>query len=336
MSLDILLKALDEFPRKRILVIGDLMLDIYSWGTINRLNPEEEGSPLITVNKDTHVLGGASNVANNIASLRANVTLIGMVNQNDSYGAEFTRQCKNRDIRLITFNDGRPTTTKQRIMSKKRQITRIDREEASKIDEETEHKIIDKLKELNYHCIVLSDYNKGLLTRNLCTEIINISNKKGLKVFVDPKPENYKSFYGAYLLKPNEKGAEGISGLELSKNGAINNEVAKSLCEKIDCEVSVITLGENGVIYYDKESGKQNHIPTYAREVRDVTGAGDSFMATLSLGICSSLNLEDAIRLANIAAGFTVSKVGTYAISSQEIKEYIEDPHFIKLYNEKV
>jgi len=336
MNLKESLQFLDLFNQKKILVIGDIMLDTYSWGDINRLNPEESGSPLVNVKRDTHILGGAANVANNIRQLGGEVNLFGLLNPQDSSGEEIIKQCQDKGILLDYISDSRPTANKQRIMVRNRQIARIDREEITPIDPLNQkllfERVINKIEESD--CILFSDYNKGILTKSFCQEVILKAKKYDVPILADPKPENISFFYGSHLISPNKKEAEKILGRDLSKYSFVQlrTEIAQELCQRVNCQIAVITLGEEGVALFDQKEELSLYIPTFAREVEDVTGAGDTFIATLCLGIASKMGLKESVRVANIAAGYAVSKVGTYAVSKEDIVSHAQRLNFGRLY----
>jgi len=327
MDLNKINNTLGKFKTKKILVIGDIILDMYSWGAIERLNPEEEGSPLINVNNDTYILGGAANVAHNISTLGGNAILYGLVNESDESGEKIRDLCIKRGIKLNSYSDGRATTVKQRIMSKKRQVARIDREVNYKISQELSDKIsqdlLEKIKSVDG--IILSDYNKGLFIKDFGQKIINYAKKHHVPTYVDTKPRLVNSFKGADLITPNKSEAEQIVGFNIDATDAENPEgttaqATKYFVDNLDTKIGLITLSEKGIAYYDKETGYAN-VPTFAKGVSDVTGAGDTVIATLSLGLVSGLNIHEAVKLSNIAASYAVSKVGTYAVKAEDLRK---------------
>lgn len=330
--------SLSLFREKKILIIGDLILDQYTEGEIARLNPEEVGAPLIRVGSDNYVLGGAANVANNIVSLGGKATLCGLVNENDSAGKEFIKICKKQGIELIYFNDHRPTTIKQRIMSRNRQMARIDREETSKISEELSYRILEELNPLlrEYDGIIFSDYNKGLATLILAEQLIKASERLGIKNFIDAKPENAILFKGAYMFTPNLREAEQISAIKMDSDESIDKyalKAAKSIYQCMNVNQIIITLGEYGIAYFDSINNYFCQVPTFAKDVYDVSGAGDTVVATLCLATISGLDCHEAVQLANVAAGFAVSKVGTYAVTVEDVLKHISSIDFKTLYN---
>lgn len=324
--------ALGQFPSKRLAVVGDIILDMYSWGSITRLNPEEEGSPLVNIDNDSYVLGGAANVAQNIASLGGNVSLYGLVN-NDSAGRTVKSLCEGKGIALQTFSDERPTTLKQRIMSRNRQIARLDREVKDDIDRSLADQIYRVLSAeiSSLDGIVLSDYNKGIFIEELGQQIIGLANKHGVPTYVDTKPRLVESFKGAYLITPNRSEAEKIVGysIDASDMGQVQH-ACRDIVDRLDTNIGLITLSEHGIAYHDASF---NHVPTYARAVNDVTGAGDTVIAALSLGLSSGLEVETAVEFANIAAGVAVSHVGTYSVSTADVVAYMQRNDFVDLYN---
>lgn len=331
-------KTVELFKEKRIMVVGDIILDRYSFGEINRLNPEEEGSPLIRVKNDSYTLGGAANVARNIVYLGGKVLLYGLIDGSDFAGKKVKDLCLKEGIDLHHFSDGRSTTVKQRVMSKNRQVARIDREDDSRINNKLSEEILKEIfKEIDsVDGIILSDYNKGLFIEDFAQKIINYANRNNILTFVDTKPDLVNSFKGAYLITPNKYEAEEIVGfkLEIKELFSSHGSVARAtryFVEELNTEVGLITLSEQGIAFYNQKEGYKI-IPTYSREVNDVTGAGDTVIAALGLCLVSDLNLVEAVKFSNIAAGVSVSKVGTYAVSKEDVFDYMRHEEFKELY----
>jgi len=316
--------VLDNFKNKNILVIGDILLDKFSWGEVNRVNPEQPAAPLVRIIKENYVLGGAANVANNIVSLGAKCCLYGVIGR-DYSGERIKKMCR---FKKIIFKDFRykKTILKQRIMAHGQQITRMDfgEKEISKIGGALQDKIIGSLKKeiKKYDFIILSDYDKFLFNQEISSRIINLARENNIPVLVDPKPINLEFFKGCYLICPNKKEAEIMSGIKYSNGVETLEKMARILSEKINSRYVIITCGEDGVFSYGGEENR--FIGTKAREVSDVTGAGDTFASVLALGLACKLDINDAVTLANYAAGIVVGKVGTATATINEIKERIE------------
>ena len=317
-------EALNKFPKKRIIVVGDVILDRFTWGNIRRVNPEQPASPLVEVTSESYTLGGAANVANNIASLSGRVTLYGVIGD-DMHGNQIINECHEKEINFISFIHNQSTIVKQRLMAHNQQITRIDygEKDLETISLQTQDSILESLRQeiKNYDLVILSDYNKHIFTYQFSQRIISLSNSLGIPIIVDPKPKNIDFFQNCTIVCPNKHEAESIAEIEYS-NGSNRNEALLKISQKIATRVNstyvTITCGEDGVFSYHHNNDSR-FIPTYAKQVADVTGAGDTFAAALALGFSSGLKIHDAARLANYAAGIVVEKVGTATPSIEEL-----------------
>ncbi len=316
-------KALDDFKNKKILVIGDVILDLFTWGKVpDRRNPEQPVAPLINIIEETYALGGSANVASNVTSLGGKCKLYGLIGEGQN-GKTIKKMCEEKGIIFRDFYSENPTLMKQRVMAHGQQVARLDRGETNlkKINLKIRKKVINKLNEDLEDCdfIILSDYNKGFLSKELSHEIIDSANKKNIKTSVDPKPQNISYFKNCTVVTPNEMEAEKITNIKYSNGKERLEKMGKSLCEVVGSKYSVITCGADGFFSYEKK-GNSFLTGTKAREVADVTGAGDTFAATLALGLASDLKLHDAALLANYAAGIVVEKIGTATVTTKEIK----------------
>lgn len=314
-----------EIEKKRIniLVIGDLILDEYIWGICERISPEAP-VPVISVNKISHILGGAGNVIKNLIALDVNVKIMGVIG-NDAAGKIMKDlfQEVNVDTNNLIVEEDRFTTQKTRVLALKQQIVRYDSESIHDISIETKTKLIDSLLGCinDVDLILLSDYNKGLLTEDLLQEIISLANKFKVKTIVDPKGRDYSRYKGAYLLKPNRKEAE------IAADKRINNEatllsVGMQLREQLNLNYVVITLSEDGMAIF---GDKYIKIPTKAQEIFDVTGAGDTVLACLGYCIAKGYSIQEACEFANHAAAIVVSKIGSATATLNEINNHIKD-----------
>jgi rfaE bifunctional protein kinase chain/domain len=301
-----LTNILNNFKEKNILVIGDIMLDKYIFGNVERISPEAPVQ-IVNVKKEKFIPGGAANVANNIAALNANAFMIGVIG-NDTEATILINELKKRNIDTegIITDQNKPTTQKVRILGQKQQLLRIDYEKKDYLNKETENKIINFIKEKieKIDAIIISDYAKGVITKNLIQNIKDIA--KNNIIIVDPKPKHKDFYKNTTLITPNLKEAK-----EMADN---EEDLIKELNTAI-----LVTKGEKGMSLLEK-NGNITNIPTKAKEVYDVSGAGDTVVATLTLALSSNATLKQAAILANHAAGITVGKVGTSTVTTEEIK----------------
>ena len=316
-------KAINNFNRKKVLIVGDLILDKFSWGSVRRINPEQPAAQLIDIDEEKYILGGAGNVATNITSLGGKATLFCEIG-NDFYKKEIESLCKNNSIELEKIIAERPNIIKQRFMAHGQQLIRADYGEKNiqKTSKETQEEIISRLDKIipNYDTIILSDYNKTFFAGEIAQEIIKKAEKNGIKTIADFKPENAKMFEGCSYLCPNRSEAEKISGIKIKERIEENDwkEITRRIYNEIHPQAVIVTCSEEGVFAYDFIAKKEYIIPTRARKVADVTGAGDTFAAAFALGI-SDLNLKYSLELANYAAGIVVEKPGTATTSKSEL-----------------
>jgi rfaE bifunctional protein kinase chain/domain len=317
-----ILNILDKFAGKRIAVVGDLALDSFLYGVIDRINPEMPSAPLLKIDREEFALGCAANVALNLAKLGAKIKLFGVIG-NDNLGRKFVEECMKNNIDLVSFFDGK-TILKQRIKEKhhKGYVARADFGESdlSAINKDMEEDIFRKIFESDFNAIILSDYNKKIFRGNLAQRIIEESRNKGVPVFVDPKPVNMFSFKKCSVLKHNEKEARTMVGLENSEKDI--EEIAKKIKDILECDCVIITRGDKGISCYN---GKFCHIVTKPREVEDVTGAGDTVMAVITLAMISGADLEKAAYIGNYAGGIVVEKSGTAYATVEELKDRIKN-----------
>ena len=304
----------------KILVIGDLMIDHYLWGKCERISPEAPVQ-IVNIDKESSVLGGAGNVINNLRALGSRVDVLSVVG--DDYVAnELKALLENIKVQsnMLIIEQNRKTSKKSRLIASQQQVLRYDNESIEDISSASEKEIINKLSAniSNYDDVILSDYGKGVLTTKLTQEIISISNKNKVKVFVDPKGKDYSKYKGAYTLTPNKKEAIEASNILINDNESLEKAI-KKLKEECELEVSLITLSESGIAIFDDNLRIK---PTVAREVYDVTGAGDTVIASIAFAIANHMKIDDAIQFANLAAGVVVGKIGSATASLDEIYEY--------------
>jgi D-beta-D-heptose 7-phosphate kinase/D-beta-D-heptose 1-phosphate adenosyltransferase len=304
----------------KILVIGDLMIDHYLWGTCERISPEAPVQ-VVNVKSESAVLGGAGNVINNLRALGTQVDAISVIG-----GCEISDELKVllNDIEvdtqyLITQKD-RITSKKSRIIAAHQQVVRYDRESTDEISTESKKEILATFKNIitNYDVVLLSDYGKGVLTKELTSSLISIANENSKKVLVDPKGLDYSKYKGAYLLTPNKKEASEATQVNIKDNASLTQAITQ-LKTECDLDISLITLSEQGVAIYDD---KLRTHPTVAREVFDVTGAGDTVLASLGFALACNHGIDDAVKFSNLAAGVVVGKIGSATATLNEIIEY--------------
>ena len=309
----------------KILVIGDLMIDHYLWGSCERISPEAPVQ-IVSVEKETSVLGGAGNVIHNLIDLGAKVDVLSVIGDDAN---AFELQKLLQDLSLSTehiiIQKNRTTSKKSRILASGQQVLRYDKETTQEIAKEEEAKLIKDFETMvdHYDVIILSDYDKGVLTPTLTQAIIHCGNAHNKKVLVDPKGTNFDKYKGAYLLTPNKKEAILASGIEI-KDSASLLEAIKYIQSLCSLDISLITLSEEGIALYDTHL--RTH-PTVAREVFDVTGAGDTVIASLGFALASGYAIDASVKFANLSAGVVVGKLGSATASLDEIIEYESSIH---------
>jgi D-glycero-beta-D-manno-heptose-7-phosphate kinase len=316
-------KYFSVFNKKNIVVLGDLMLDKYIIGKVERISPEAP-VPIIEVEQEKYVPGGAANAASNVATMTGNSYLFGIVG-NDIAKDILLETAKERGINTegIMIDNKKPTIQKIRVIGQNQQLVRIDYEDKKYIDSHINGRFLESLKKIKkIDAIIVSDYAKGTVTKELMEQIKQFAKENKIIVIVDPKPK-HKSFYrGVTLITPNKKEAEEMVGFALETRDDIE-KAGKKLMEELNCAV-LITLGEKGMSLFE-ENSQPVHIPTVAKEVYDVSGAGDTVIATLGLAMCSGANMKDSAILANHAAGIKVGKLGTSPVTLEELRQSLEN-----------
>ncbi|MDD2906440.1 MAG: D-glycero-beta-D-manno-heptose-7-phosphate kinase [Sulfurimonas sp.] len=306
--------------KPNILVIGDLMIDHYLWGSCERISPEAPVQ-VVDIAKETSVLGGAGNVISNLKTLGAHVSVASVIGDDDN-GVELVAMLKEIgvDTQNIVVQKERKTSKKSRVIAVSQQILRYDKESKEKITSASVDAIMSALSQAiaEYDIVVLSDYGKGVLTDDLCQRVIKLSNENKVRVLVDPKGSDFSKYKGAYLLTPNKKEAVIATGIEIKDERTLEEALLKL---KTDCKlgISLITLSEDGIATYDNEL---KVFPTVAKEVFDVTGAGDTVIASIAFALCAGKNIQESAKFANLAAGVVVGKIGSATVSIAEIEEY--------------
>ena len=301
------------------LVVGDLMLDEYLWGKAERISPEAPVQ-VVDIVREEFRIGGAGNVVNNLAALGAHVEVCSVVGD-DENGYSLLKEFNSRNLPTgaIFRDSGRRTSRKTRVVAANQQIVRIDRESREQISSEMEHNVCrwtsDNIR--RFHAVLLSDYLKGVLTPRVLASVISTARAAGIPVLVDPKGGDYTRYQGATILTPNRKEAEAASGIPIKDDASLAH-AARIIMDTAGIEHLLITRSEAGMSLFSGTTAVV-HIPTVAREVFDVSGAGDTVLATLAIGTAAGLDIAEAARLANIAAGIAVGKLGTSTVSAAEI-----------------
>jgi len=318
-------KIVSQFEGAEVFVLGDIILDEFIWGEVSRISPEAP-VPVVNMTSFSKNLGGAGNVVNNLCALRAKVTVSGVVGD-DAEGRAVLEQLK----RLNVSTDGvfvekeRPTTLKTRIIALNQQVVRIDKESAAGIKTKTREKIIDYVKENvgKFEGVIISDYAKGVISKSLLREVIPLLRKKGKIVAVDPKIKNFPYYRGASVVTPNQKETEAVLRYDIEDLKGLNR-AGRELLKYSGCEAVLITRGKEGMSIFER-SGQATHIPAVAKEVYDVTGAGDTVISTFTLALMSGGKPKEAAVLSNYAASVVVGKVGTATLGVEELLRVIDE-----------
>lgn len=320
---DALLTAL---AGKRVMIVGDAMLDHYTFGQVTRISPEAP-VPVVEVISEEYVLGGAGNVARNINALGGRATMLGVIGD-DRDGETLAGLLDAHAIdTVLVHDDRRRTTRKTRIIAQNQQIVRVDRENAEPLSQ----KVVEELLEFihnhgqQHDIVIVSDYGKGVITSPVMDALRSLTRPDGRKprILVDPKPQNYDLYHNVDILTPNTKEAGEGAGIACTwPNGPA--AVGKALFQRLNCRDLLITLGAHGMALFEG-STRARHIPTFARTVFDVTGAGDTVIATLALGLAAGGSLMEAAMLANHAAGIVVAQVGAATPTLEGLREAVEE-----------
>ncbi|MBE9828724.1 D-glycero-beta-D-manno-heptose-7-phosphate kinase [Campylobacter concisus] len=305
--------------RVKILVVGDLMLDHYIWGSCDRISPEAPVQ-VVKINNETYTLGGAGNVVRNLLSLGADVSVASVLGD-DEAGKKIKDRLAEINVKdeLILTEKGRESSIKSRIMASHQQVVRIDKESVVKINLEDE--LVSKVKEnlANFKAVLLSDYGKGVLSEKVCQEIINECVRLNIPVLIDPKGSDYSKYKNATLLTPNKKEASEATNLKIKDKTELEKAI-KQLKDELNLTYSIITISEEGIALYDD---KLHIFAAKAKEVFDVTGAGDTVLATLGYMLATGADIKEAIKIANLAAAVVVAKIGSATASFSEIEQLL-------------
>lgn len=321
-SPDALATLIARLPQQRLLILGDVMLDEFLWGDVRRISPEAP-VPVVDLNRQSEVPGGAANNAMNAAAYGSGVSIGGVIGE-DAEGVRLRRMLAERgvDPSGLMAEAGRPTTTKTRVVAHNQQVVRVDRERREGVSLETEQRLLDWIGEQlpRAGACVISDYGKGVVTQAVAQGTISRARAAGCPVLVDPKGTDYGRYRGATVITPNLLEAEQAAGLP----GETEEEViavGQKLTGALPGTALLITRGAKGMSLFTMNGAAPVHVRSEAQAVFDVTGAGDTVITTLALALAAGASLADATRLANRAAGIVVGKLGTATVSIEELRE---------------
>jgi len=317
-------KLFQQFTQLKVAVIGDVMLDTYWWGKVERISPEAP-VPVVAVSKKEQRIGGAGNVALNLQSLGASVSILSVLGKDDD-GEQLTKLLEENHIstKYLVQSQQRITTNKIRIISRNQHMMRLDAEITADINKADEEKLLYAFENFiaaeSPDVVVLEDYNKGVLTESCIAKIISLCQQHNILTTVDPKRKNFFAYKGADIFKPNLKEVkEGLNILTDEVNANLLKDIHLQLKAKLQHKISFITLSEKGVFYNDDNAAAV--IPTHIRSVADVSGAGDTVIAVASLVYAATKNVTLMADLANIAGGLVCEEVGTVAINKEKLLE---------------
>lgn len=316
--------VLDGFEGKKILVIGDLMMDEFLWGDVDRISPEAP-VPVVKVTRKTRMPGGAGNVVNNLTVLGAQVLVVGLVGK-DAQGRELTRQFKRAGVNIegIVVDSRKSTTVKTRIIAKSQHVVRVDSEVTDPKGKRSLSKMITYLKNnmREVDALTISDYGKGVVCAELLEYVIPAARALGIPIVVDPKVSHFATYKGVTVIAPNEAEASNACSIPAESEASVK-KIGCMLLDDLDLQACIITRGSKGISLFEK-NGKTTHIPAHSLEVFDVTGAGDTVTSVLTLSLACRAGMPDAARLANFAAGVVVGKIGTATVTLDEIKKELD------------
>jgi D-beta-D-heptose 7-phosphate kinase/D-beta-D-heptose 1-phosphate adenosyltransferase len=317
-------EILNRFGRQKILVVGDIMLDRYVRGTVERISPEAP-VPVLKVTEEACAPGGAGNVAVNLRALGAKVELIGSLGK-DREGGDIVRFLGENGIMSggIVRDPDRPTTSKTRLIAGNQQIARMDKEIDTRPSGKVEAALLKSLEQavadFRPKGIMISDYSKGVVTDSLVSRVIELAKKSRIFVTVDPKGENYGRYRGVDAITPNLREAEAASGIKITDEGTLGN-AAETIMTETEADIVLITRGADGISYFSRH-GDAGTVPSHPVEVFDVTGAGDTAASVFTLSFLASYLLGESVKIANAAAGIVVSRVGTASVTKADLEAY--------------
>ena len=317
-----LLRTIARFPGRRILVVGDLMLDQYVRGSVGRISPEAP-VPVVRVTGESTIPGGAGNVVNNLASLGSYVSIIGVVGE-DEAGSRLMEHFRGRGVNVngVCVDVERQTTQKCRVIAERQQVVRFDRETSGPLAHVTEARLIANLDEelSKADAVILSDYGKGVINPRVLARVIKNAKRRAIPITVDPKPEHFRLYKGVTCVTPNTSEAWACMRRDAKPGSDAIDALGKDILKALKSKAVLITRGPDGMsLFEDGGKTRITHIPTQAREVFDVSGAGDTVISTLTLALATGAPLRRAAALANHAAGIVVAKLGTATTDCKEL-----------------
>ncbi|MBW2562179.1 MAG: D-glycero-beta-D-manno-heptose-7-phosphate kinase [Deltaproteobacteria bacterium] len=315
------LEIIDRFHRSKVLVVGDIMVDQFIWGKVSRISPEAP-VPVVKVTSENLLLGGCTNVLNNVFSMGGQVAVSGIVGS-DTKGRWLIDTLKkmNIDTAGVIVEEKRPTIVKTRVIAHNQQVVRFDREDKGPVTQESLQKIIAYIQAIkdDLGAVIISDYNKGVFSEQLVREIREITSRQGIILCIDPKQNDFSLYRGCDLITPNHQETERALGREIENRDDLITG-GSSLLRDFDFRALLVTMGEEGMTLFERDGGL-THIPAVAREVFDVTGAGDTVIGVFALCVAAGATFTEAAVLANHAAGIAVGKVGTAPVYRDELKK---------------
>lgn len=310
---------IEDFQKASVLVIGDIIADHYIWGKVERISPEAP-VPIVDVQRENYMLGGAGNVANNILSLGGKIRICGVVGH-DEMGRWVTHELRTQGVDTggIVVEDGRPTTKKTRVIAHSQHVVRFDHESKGVVSVRAQEIILNYIEAhlKGLQVVVISDYAKGVVTRDLVKRVLELAMGNNISVVVDPKMKHFDYYRGATVITPNTAEAAMASGIPVTNEESLS-KAGEILLRQSGSTAILITRGEHGMTLFER-SGEVTHIPAVAREVFDVTGAGDTVVSTLALSLAGGATLKEASMLANYAAGIVVGIVGTATVKREQL-----------------
>lgn len=316
-----------KLPESRVFVLGDLMWDEYVRGDVSRISPEAPVPVLLTQSED-RTPGGAANVLKNLRDLKCTMGILGLIGTDENGTAlqhELEKWGLGDALSLIRLSD-RPTTIKTRFMARNQQLLRVDREKASAIDSATEDRVLATLEKLlgSFQALIISDYDKGLMTPRVIAEAIKIAHKHNVFVAVDPQVKHFRQYVSCDIMTPNEKEASEGIGMPFPQSDEDVLLIAKKIRESLKLPHLLITRSQRGMAYFTE--GRAVYLPTVAREVFDVTGAGDTVISVYTAAICAGAEHTEAMVLSNLAGGVVVGKLGTATVTADELMSELAHP----------
>ncbi len=308
-----------DLPRGNVLVYGDVMIDQYLWGKVDRISPEAP-VPVVEVESETLQLGGAANVARNISALGCNVELVGLVGDDDN-ATRLKHLLEREGIRnyKLVSDQKRPTTVKTRVIAHNQQVVRADRESRAEIDGYTENEMVSYIESRlpETQCLLISDYGKGVITLPLLQRIVPLARKRNRFIAVDPKESHFRNYRQVSVITPNEHEAAFAAGQRIRDDESLQ-AVGWGLLKELELDSILVTLGARGMALFERD-GSFNHLPTVAKKVYDVTGAGDTVIAVLTAMMAAGATRLEAAFVANQAAGIVVGYIGTAYVGKDEL-----------------